>query len=343
MGARGEDRLRPLQTTLMPKLSDAVLRELEWCHGVTQPGTLKWVQRMVAITDCSEPILLAHEATSRYAAAAYGVVCLGAVAMFGAARCEDRSDGAEAMLSDSELASVYGRLIEALRRQATQRGAELMQAIRVLDPAVSTEGALFQGWSRGGLQRVATLLQMAGPTDAPPAAPPGLASPRLTFQSYREMPWRSWCELVERTYQGSLDVPELAGRRNIENTLLGYSDGLPEQERWWWSVHAAGTPIGCLILTPSRSSDCELTYLGLGAPFRGQGYGTEILRFAMRTAARRKRRRMVLAVDERNKPAISTYLKAGMRVTITLDAWLAPPLSSNDPRAVLAEGESSGA
>jgi RimJ/RimL family protein N-acetyltransferase len=322
----------------MPKLSDAVLRELEWCHGVTQPGTLKWVQRMVAITDCSEPILLAHEATQRYAAAAYGVVCLGAVAMFGAARCEDRNDGTTTLLTDSELAGVYGRLIEALRRQATQRGAELMQAIRILDPNVSNEGAFVEGWSRGGLQRVATLLQMAGPTDATPAAPSS-----LTFHSYREMPWRAWCELVERTYQGSLDVPELAGRRNIENTLLGYSDGLPEQERWWWNVEASGTPIGCLILTPSRNSDCELTYLGLGAPFRGQGYGTDILRFAMRTAARQKRRRMVLAVDERNKPAISTYLKAGMRVTITLDAWLAPPLSSNDPRAVLAEGESSGA
>jgi hypothetical protein len=66
-----------------------------------------------------------------------------------------------------------------------------------------------------------------------------------------------------------------------------------------------------------------------------------MLRFVGNWMLDQKRERLVLAVDERNKPAISTYQKFGLRVTISLDAWLAPPLSTDRPHSVPAWGEPS--
>jgi RimJ/RimL family protein N-acetyltransferase len=194
------------------------------------------------------------------------------------------------------------------------------------------------------MYRVARLLQMDCKPIEPLALSGALAGPitansKLQFRPYRELAWSRWCHLIEQTYTGSLDIPGLAGLRSIDNTLAGYADGIPEQKRAWWSVWEAGIPVGCMLVTPVGPSTGELTYLGLVPGARGRGFGAEMLRFVGNWMLDQKRERLVLAVDERNKPAISTYQKFGLRVTISLDAWLAPPLSTDRPHSVPPWGE----
>ncbi|MEI8214013.1 MAG: GNAT family N-acetyltransferase [Planctomycetota bacterium] len=335
----------------MPSISSELLNELSWCHGRESAGMRGWVRKMVRLTPFSDPILVAREQTRDYEAKGYAVACIGSVAVVGALRCmstippsPQAMQASQTSPSSHDRSEVFGRLILDLRWQAANRGVELFQAIHPTESGLLTDLDRLRGYERGGMYRVARLLQM----DCKPIEPlalsgaldgPITANSKLQFRPYRELAWSRWCHLIEQTYTGSLDIPGLAGLRSIDNTLAGYADGIPEQKRAWWSVWEAGIPVGCMLVTPVGPSTGELTYLGLVPGARGRGFGAEMLRFVGNWMLDQKRERLVLAVDERNKPAISTYQKFGLRVTISLDAWLAPPFSTDRPHSVPPWGE----
>ena len=135
-------------------------------------------------------------------------------------------------------------------------------------------------------------------------------------------------QVVDRTYVGTLDVPELNGIRDSDNTLIGYAACLPESQRPWWILRSPnGENIGCLLLCP-YSDFVELVYVGLVPESRGKGYSRSIMKFAHDWTLERGVHRMVLAVDVRNEPAIRLYRWLGYEIIGSVTAWMRPTRTS---------------
>ncbi|MBL8866469.1 MAG: GNAT family N-acetyltransferase [Planctomycetia bacterium] len=111
--------------------------------------------------------------------------------------------------------------------------------------------------------------------------------------------------MLLRTYDGTLDVPELNGTRTPEEILAGYHANGPSV-RWW--LEWEGETVGLLLLgVPSDDPTVELSYVGLVPEARSRGLGREAIDIALAEAARLARQAVQLNVDVRNEPALRIY------------------------------------
>jgi ribosomal protein S18 acetylase RimI-like enzyme len=122
--------------------------------------------------------------------------------------------------------------------------------------------------------------------------------------------------VLQATYYGSLDMPELEGVRSLDEILLGHrSAGRFVAERWQLG-HLPGEPEAAAVLLmaeiPGRNV-WEIIYLGLTPPARGRGLGREALQHALKLAQPHVPW-VELAVDLRNKPATRLYHSSGFVV-----------------------------
>ena len=118
--------------------------------------------------------------------------------------------------------------------------------------------------------------------------------------------------LVERTYVGTRDCPQLSGTRSIQEVLAGYRATGSFHPSRWSIARDAGRDIGCLLLTEHpRQRQWELIYMGLVPEARGSGWGSEMVRYAQWQAREAGFSRLVLAVDADNGPARAIYDATG--------------------------------
>jgi mycothiol synthase len=119
--------------------------------------------------------------------------------------------------------------------------------------------------------------------------------------------------VLQATYTGSLDMPELEGTRGLEDILAGHqAAGLFVPERWRLG-RVPGEPeaAAVLLLTQAPGRDAwEVIYLGLTPPARGRGLGRAVIRHALELA-RGQAPVLELAVDLRNTPAVRLYSDTG--------------------------------
>jgi GNAT superfamily N-acetyltransferase len=92
-----------------------------------------------------------------------------------------------------------------------------------------------------------------------------------------------------------------------------YAQGLFDPQRWF-IVQRDHRDVGVLLLTAHATGDCwELVYMGIVPEARGAGLGREILRFALWEASQAGAQRLVLAVDQANRPASDMYRREGFQ------------------------------
>jgi mycothiol synthase len=206
-------------------------------------------------------------------------------------------------------------LLQALNALPT---ADVRVAQTLLEKENPAQHELFQ---RAEFRHVSNLLYLVSVAGSFPKAPP---APQLQFIPYdpnlepqnRDLYGRL-ARVVEQTYQSSLDCPALDGVRDIDDVLAGYrtcdtSSASSNPTAPWFIVQESQADIGCLILTADpHTPQWELTYMGVAADARGHGYGLAITRHAQWLAQEANCRRLVLAVDSKNLPAIASYLAAG--------------------------------
>ncbi|MBN1911869.1 MAG: GNAT family N-acetyltransferase [Pirellulales bacterium] len=197
-----------------------------------------------------------------------------------------------------------GRLLEAVDALAQRSGVTMINVLmEMLDPG---DEALL---TAAGYERMAELLYLVcGEDEFPREEPAG----QLIFEPYTETQRTRMAEVVEATYEGTLDCPGLNDARSLDDVLEGYRHtGEFAPERWRFVRHDS-YDVGCLIVSdhPEHTS-CELIYMGLTARARGHGWGKEIARYAQWLTARAGRPRLVLAVDGANRPAIDMYSAVG--------------------------------
>ncbi len=118
-------------------------------------------------------------------------------------------------------------------------------------------------------------------------------------------------EVVQQTWEDSLDCVELEDSRTIEALLSDYERRCLGQLGHWYLVRQEKEPVGCLLMdSPPETTPLEIVYWGVLPRFRGCGFGRQILEFAREIGARQQS--MITAVvDNENWPAINAYKQAG--------------------------------
>lgn len=119
--------------------------------------------------------------------------------------------------------------------------------------------------------------------------------------------------LVKKTYQNSLDFPELMQIAPVEHVLQGYKTGSLFRPELWFVIQNERVDVGVLLLTDAPPDQFELTYMGLIESARRQGFAREIVHFAQAVASREKRLLLLTSVDEKNIAACQSYLSQGFK------------------------------
>lgn len=201
--------------------------------------------------------------------------------------------------------AAWAEVVEAMTRAMLLGGeADLVQAM--VPPA---EIAIRKTLETAGLQTLASLRFM----DRPPA--PARPSPLPAGLAFA--PWdpalRGEVErLLSRTFEQTLDCPELAGVRRPADLLAGHEAASgPEPRRWRFLRDLErGELAGMALLNSIRhNAHDELAYFGLVPEARGRGLASLLLQESLAHASGSQR--VVLAVDERNLPALRLYRKNG--------------------------------
>lgn len=148
-------------------------------------------------------------------------------------------------------------------------------------------------------------------------------------------PWRSGMEpdlalALDRSYEGTLDCPELCGMRATADVIESHRSTGKFDPSLWWLVRAGGEPAGALLLNPNPAQDhTELVYLGLAPGVRGMGLAGRLLRMGLRSLPGRAPRTALCAVDSRNTPALRLYERAGFREFARRSAFVRPLASAD--------------
>ncbi|MBN2023258.1 MAG: GNAT family N-acetyltransferase [Pirellulales bacterium] len=227
-------------------------------------------------------------------------------------------------LAPGERPETAGRLLDVLDAQLSQCGVALTtMLLERIDPADH------EVLSAGGYSFLTELLYLVAGEDDFPASEPN--NP-LEFEPYADANHARLVDMVKATYADTRDCPALNDARSIDDVLLGYRHtGVFAPERWRIVRHA-GADVGCLIVTdhPAHAS-CELIYMGITAPSRGQGWGKQIARYAQWLAARAGRPRLVLAVDSQNGPALAMYHEVGFHAWDRRNVYVKRSLGPRTP------------
>ncbi len=202
-------------------------------------------------------------------------------------------------------------LIDLAAAKAETTGVQLLQSL------LETDSGPEAAWLKQcGFHRATDLLYLVSPRNKFPTAAP---TNELIFEPLVEIDrsnshFGRLAEIVERTYDGTLDCPAVQGVRSINDVLASYrAVGVFDPERWFMVRKTCSEDdIGCLLLTDhSAQNHWELVYMGIVPEARGRGFGLEIVRHAQWLCGNSRAERLVLAVDAANTPAISAYAAAG--------------------------------
>jgi mycothiol synthase len=186
-----------------------------------------------------------------------------------------------------------------------QRGARLVQTL--LAPE---EEDLAAPLLRNGFRRVTDLWYMRHERGTPLG---GLDTPaRLTFLPFDEGAPSLFQQTLLRTYEDTLDCPEVNGLRTIDEILAGHrAQGIYDPNRWWLALEG-DRPVGVLIATElPESGDWDVAYVGVVPEARRRGFGREMLLMALAEARAADAGRVLLSVDTRNRPAWHLYRGVG--------------------------------
>jgi mycothiol synthase len=167
--------------------------------------------------------------------------------------------------------------------------------------------------ARGGLPKVTTLEYLECDTTAPIDGPgPIVGFDWRPFGPETEADFRG---VLQATYAGSLDMPELEGVRSLDDVIAGHRAAGRFDPSRWLVGRVPGDPAAAAVVLLSEIPDrdaWEVAYLGLTLPARGRGLGRAALEHARQLAAPHARH-LELAVDRRNTPAARLYHAAGFR------------------------------
>ena len=220
--------------------------------------------------------------------------------------------GKTAALSAPQLKPAANRdatdlLLAEMDRYSETADVEIAQCLIPTDSEANADAL-----RRAGFRRVSLLMHM---TSSRENFPETAGTTDLEYQSCALDQMQRMANLVQSTYQQSLDCPALNGSRKMTAVLEGYRDTGVFDPRRWLFLRFQSQDVGCLLLTDQvQENQWELMYLGLIPEVRGHGWGLEATRYAQWLVSQTDRDQLVLSVDAANYPAVNTYILAGFSV-----------------------------
>jgi mycothiol synthase len=221
-------------------------------------------------------------------------------------------------------------LVKAALADFEARGFRLAQAI--LDDSAGLRAG--RDLEKGGMPRITELLYLE--RDTATSLEPAVVTPRQVQMTPKSrvpegfgsvtrrcaaFEWRPFEKVLEAefrtvlqaTYTGSLDMPELEGARSLDDILESHkAAGRFVAERWRLGRLPGDAQASAVLLlaeVPGRDV-WEVIYLGLTQSVRGYGLGRAVLEHALELAGCQVAW-LELAVDLRNTPALRLYASAG--------------------------------
>ncbi|WP_435008780.1 GNAT family N-acetyltransferase [Tundrisphaera lichenicola] len=206
-------------------------------------------------------------------------------------------------------AALAASLIRNALNDLREKGYRIAQAL--VDASAPRTAA--SDLIRGGLPRVTALTYMHRETTRPIARSLEVNRPAFDWRPFGEETEAEFREVLQTTYLGSLDMPELEGIRSLDDVMASHrAAGRFDPTRWRVGT-LPGEPEARAVLLLSEVPDrpaWEVAYLGLSPQARGRGLGRSALAYAL-DQARPHVPRLELAVDDRNRPARRLYDAAG--------------------------------
>jgi ribosomal protein S18 acetylase RimI-like enzyme len=131
-------------------------------------------------------------------------------------------------------------------------------------------------------------------------------------------------QTLPRTYQDTLDCPEVNGVRTLDEVFEGHrAQGVHDPGRWWVALDG-DRPVGVLLLTAVPEWEAwDVAYVGVVPEARRRGWGRELMHKALRAAHASDAAQLTLSVDARNRPAWSLYLDLGFEPYDQREVYLA--------------------
>jgi len=177
-------------------------------------------------------------------------------------------------------------------------------------------------YQRAGFMEIAELAYLQTAARKPKISP---ALPEdYYFENYASANHELFATAIRESYEQSLDCPALSKLRDIEDVILGHkaaggagADVMPSGELWRVLMQRRAGPLGpapcgVLLLCRTDGQTMELVYIGLAPHARRRGLGTILVQMALATAAE-ENRRLTLAVDSLNQPAVRLYYRLGFQ------------------------------
>jgi ribosomal protein S18 acetylase RimI-like enzyme len=200
-------------------------------------------------------------------------------------------------------AELEGALLQHACSWLRQRGVKLVQTLLAPEETFLADPLL-----RNGFSAVTRLWYMRHDLNLPVDC---LNTPsRLNYQTFADD--ALFRQTLLRTYEGTLDCPEVNGIRGIDEVLEGHrAQGAFDPDRWWL-VRDGELPMGVLMMTEiPESGDWEVAYMGVAPEARRCGFGREMLLHALCEARAADVSTVTLSVDVRNQPAWNLYRSLG--------------------------------
>ncbi|MCH7960746.1 MAG: GNAT family N-acetyltransferase [Planctomycetes bacterium] len=169
--------------------------------------------------------------------------------------------------------------------------------------------------TEAGFSRVGDLAYLrrplGGATQVPPLPTGIVATPVREFRP-GSADWRDLGEAMERSYEQTLDCPELCGLRGTDDVIASHQAAGEWDPALWWVVREGDRPVGCMLLNPfPAQGSVDLVYLGLACEVRGRGVARALLAEGVARATECGHASMTCAVDRRNVPALRLYKGMG--------------------------------
>jgi mycothiol synthase len=157
---------------------------------------------------------------------------------------------------------------------------------------------------------LADLIYLQSDLHRPPAV-----DPAIDWVSYSVRSHKRFADAILKTYEESLDCPQLNGVRDVEDIIAGHkAAGEFRPDLWQLAVDADGSVLGVAVLAPMQKSGfLEVVYLGVCPEKRGRGIGKILFHRVMSLALQNGLRHLTLAVDAKNTPALRLYYGCGMK------------------------------
>ncbi|HVS34268.1 MAG TPA: GNAT family N-acetyltransferase [Gemmataceae bacterium] len=203
------------------------------------------------------------------------------------------------------------------RAAAWLRGRKVKVAQALLAPEEVRSAAAL---SRNGFPNVTQLCFLRHDLHVLPRRGPQTA---LQWRLYDPAHPCAFHETLSKTYEHTLDCPELNGVRSVEEVVAAHrGDGRLHPGPWHLAL-ADGEPVGVLLLASAETGEWEVSYVGVVPAARRRGFGRELTAHALHQAKAADASSLSLAVDARNRPAQQMYRGLGFEWVERREVFLA--------------------